>query len=163
MDRRVASASSALAILGLALLPGAAAGQQKSASDQLVGTWTLLIDDNVRPDGTESPLFGPNPNGTLTFDDAGHYKLQISRSDSPQPGSSTGTSSASVSHSGTYKADEAAHELTFHDESSSASSPVQKWKFSNLSAEDLKWEAPRTSGEGSELLYWKRAKERGAK
>ena len=72
MHRRCALQFSALAALGLALLPVSAAGQQKSLKDQLVGAWTLLIDDNVRSDGTQTPMFGPNPNGIVIFDTSGH-------------------------------------------------------------------------------------------
>jgi hypothetical protein len=55
MNRHCALTVSALAILGLALPPGSAVSQQKSLTDQLVGTWTLLIDDSVQPDGSQTP------------------------------------------------------------------------------------------------------------
>ena len=49
----------AIAALGLAVLPGAAVAQQKSMKDQMVGTWTLLLNDYVKADGTHVPAFGP--------------------------------------------------------------------------------------------------------
>jgi Lipocalin-like domain len=171
MNRQCALTVSAVAILGLTFLPGTAISQQKSLKDQLVGAWTLLIDDSVHPDGHQTPLFGPNPNGIVTFDASGHYKLEVSRSDLPKVASSNptgGTSDenrttvrATLAHSGTYTVDEPNHALTFHAEGSSTQNlekTQQKWQFSILSADDLKWEAPQTSGGGSEVVYWRRAK-----
>ena len=53
--------------LGLALLPGSALAQQKSLKEQLAGTWTIISNDNVAPDGTKRQLFGPNPKGILAL------------------------------------------------------------------------------------------------
>jgi hypothetical protein len=171
MNRHFALMTSAVTILGLTFLSGTAISQQNSLQDQLVGAWTLHIGDSVRPDGSQTPLFGPNPNGIVTFDAGGHYNLEISRSNVPKLASGNGTSGtadenktaagAALAHSGTYTVEEAAHTLTFRAESSSppnAKEAQQKWQFSILSADDLKWEAPRASGGGSELFYWKRVK-----
>jgi hypothetical protein len=62
--RHILSLSVATA-LGLALLPGSALAQQKSLKEQLAGTWTIVSNDNVAPDGTKRQLFGPNPKGIL--------------------------------------------------------------------------------------------------
>src|SRR6266446_2632830 len=53
--------------LGLALLPGSALAQQKSLKEQLAGTWTIISNDNVAPDGTKRQLFGPHPKGILVL------------------------------------------------------------------------------------------------
>src|SRR5450631_2434149 len=66
MDRHLLSVC-VITAFGFALLPGASVAQQKSMKDQLVGTWTLLLNDNVKPDGSHEPLFGPNPSGTVIF------------------------------------------------------------------------------------------------
>jgi hypothetical protein len=42
---------SAFMALGLALLPGAAVSQQKTLSEQLIGTWKIVSVRNTRPDG----------------------------------------------------------------------------------------------------------------
>jgi len=46
MHRRNILGISAL-VVALAMLPGGAGAQQKSMKDQLVGTWTLLLADNI--------------------------------------------------------------------------------------------------------------------
>ena len=74
----------AITALGLAALPGASVAQQKSMKDQLVGTWTLLLSDGVKADGTHVPEFGPNPSGTLMFSPNGHYSLEIMRANLPK-------------------------------------------------------------------------------
>jgi hypothetical protein len=40
-----------MAMLGLALLPGNAAAQQKTLKEQIVGAWTFVSSVNTRPDG----------------------------------------------------------------------------------------------------------------
>ena len=69
--------------LGFALVPSSASAQQKPIKDQLVGAWTLLLDDGVKPDGTHVPIFGPNPIGTLMFSPNGRYSLQFFRITGP--------------------------------------------------------------------------------
>jgi hypothetical protein len=61
MNRRNTLRFAAVAVLGLTLLPGTALAQQKPLKDQLAGTWTIVSNDNVAPDGTKRQLFGPNP------------------------------------------------------------------------------------------------------
>jgi hypothetical protein len=172
MHRRCALQFSALAALGLALLPVSAAGQQKSLKDQLVGAWTLLIDDNVRSDGTQTPMFGPNPNGIVIFDTSGHYALELGRSNLPKFASNNRANGTveenkavvggTLAHSGTYTVDETNHTLTFHVQGSSFPNweqTQQKLLFSVLSPDDLKWETSAASGSGAELFYWKKLKQ----
>ena len=64
---------SAITTLGLAVLPTGAVSQQKSLKDQLVGTWRLVSNDNVAPDGTKRQIFGANPRGILIFEANGRY------------------------------------------------------------------------------------------
>jgi hypothetical protein len=64
MHRRNILGIAATIALGFALVPGGAIAQQKTIKEQLVGAWTLLLDDGVKADGTHVPLHGPNPIGT---------------------------------------------------------------------------------------------------
>jgi Lipocalin-like domain len=50
------------------VLVGDALAQQKTLKEQLVGTWTLVSNNNVAPDGTRLQLFGPNPKGIVIYD-----------------------------------------------------------------------------------------------
>jgi hypothetical protein len=172
MHVRRALQLSAVAALGLAMLPVGAAGQQKALKDQLLGAWTLLIDDNVQQDGTQTPLFGPNPNGIVMFDASGHYAFEVGRSNLPKFKSNNRTSGSTeenkavvagtLAHFGRYTVDEASHTLTFHVEGSSFPNweqTQQKLQFGVLSPDDLKWERPDASGGGTELLYWKKIKQ----
>ena len=163
---------SALAV-GLAMLPGGAIAQQKSIKDLVVGTWTLLIDDNIRDDGTHVPSFGPNPNGTVIFTPDGHYSLQIIRSGRAPFASKdrlTGTADENkaavqgmISHFGTYAIDEAGKSITFRIEASSFpnwEATVQKRPVTAITDEVLTWNTPvpSTAGYVRSELAWKKAK-----
>ena len=65
--------SSTIATLTLAVMPTGAEAQQKSLKEQLVGSWILVSNDAVAPDGTKHQLFGSNPKGLLVFDATGQY------------------------------------------------------------------------------------------
>jgi hypothetical protein len=47
--------------------------QQKPLKEQLVGTWTLVSSDQVRPDGSKVQQFGANPKGINVFDPNGRF------------------------------------------------------------------------------------------
>lgn len=85
MNRRRTLALSTAALLGLGIaLPAAALAQQKSLKEQLTGTWTIVSNDNVAPDGTKRQLFGPNPKGILVLAGNGQYVQIIVRPDVPK-------------------------------------------------------------------------------
>jgi hypothetical protein len=75
MNRRNILSVSAMTVAGLALLPGSAISQQKSLKEQLVGTWTLVSNDNVAPDGTKRQLFGANPKGLMILGADNNFAL----------------------------------------------------------------------------------------
>ena len=52
---------------------GHAQAQQKALKDQLVGTWSLVSNENVAADGTKRQPFGPSPKGILILDANGQY------------------------------------------------------------------------------------------
>jgi hypothetical protein len=58
---------------------GRAVGRQETLKEQLVGAWTYVSVDTVRPDGSRVPMFGPNPNGLARFDSNGRYILLTAR------------------------------------------------------------------------------------
>jgi hypothetical protein len=137
---------SGMAALGLALLPAVAVGQQqqrpapaptpaaqaqpaKPLKDLVVGTYTLLIDDGVKADGTHVPNFGPNPDGLLILTADGHYSVQMMRTiNRPKFASNnrtTGTAdenkaaiAGTNSAFGTYTVDPAEKSITFRIQAS---------------------------------------------
>ena len=73
MKRRHILSLSVATVLGVALLPGSALAQQKPLKEQLAGTWTIISNDNIAPDGTKRQLCGPNPKGILVLGANGQY------------------------------------------------------------------------------------------
>lgn len=172
MDRRSLIGAAMLAVVGTLFLPATGDGQNaqrppapaeaqqkppakpeaaqpKSYKDMLVGTWRLLIADEVEPDNTQKPLFGPNPIGTLIFTANGHYSLQIMRYGRPKfavNDRSNGTAeenkaaiSQMISHFGTYTVDEASKTLAFRIEGSAfpnQDETTQKRNITSLTAND---------------------------
>src|SRR5437763_16099952 len=84
MNRRHILSLSVITAVGLALLPGSALAQQKPLKEQLVGTWTIVSNDSVAPDGTKHQLFGHNPKGILVLAANGQYAQIIVRPDTPK-------------------------------------------------------------------------------
>lgn len=71
------------------LLPGLAWSCGIRAADtrgdvSLAGTWRLVAADVLHPDGSRSHDYGEAPKGLLLIDRAGHYSLQIFRTDRPR-------------------------------------------------------------------------------
>jgi hypothetical protein len=52
MNRRDVVSYSAVALIGLTLLPGNALSQQKPLKEQIVGSWTYASSETVRTDGS---------------------------------------------------------------------------------------------------------------
>ena len=141
------------------------AAPPKSMKEAIVGTWSLLIDDAVKPDGTHTPNFGPNPIGVAMFGADGHFSVTITRAGRPKFASNnraTGTADenkAAVAGAnaffGTYTLNEADKSLTLRVESSTypnLEGTVQKRTITSLTASDeLTWTNPATKGE----VAWK--------
>jgi hypothetical protein len=53
----------------------------QSLKDRLVGSWSLVSADAVRPDGTRTELFGPNPKGMVIYTSDGRFALLSLRGD----------------------------------------------------------------------------------
>lgn len=176
MDRRSLLEMMGTAALGGVLVASGALAQQKPAKDQLVGVWALLLDDGVKSDGTQVPIFGPNPVGTLIFTPNGRYSLQIMRVVNRAPFASnnrdTGTAEenkavaqGTLSHFGSYSVDEAGKTINFRIEGSSFpnwENTSQKRLITALTDEVLTYRNPTSSTPGQNFthteLVWKRLK-----
>jgi hypothetical protein len=75
MNRRttLAMTTTALLCLAVGLSASDCLAQQKSLKEQLVGTWTLVSSNQVRPDGSTLKQFGANPKGINVFDTNGRF------------------------------------------------------------------------------------------
>jgi hypothetical protein len=62
-------------------------GPQKSLTEQLLGTWTLVSHETALPDGSKFPRYGANPKGVAFFDAGGRFILTAMRSDRTKYGS----------------------------------------------------------------------------
>ncbi|WP_333821093.1 lipocalin-like domain-containing protein [Ohtaekwangia sp.] len=150
------------------------AGKKTSAtnksSNKLIGTWTLVLVDNILPDGSRVELYGPSPQGILMFDEHGNYALQIFRSgrakfaanDKAQgtPEEYKAAVQGSNAHFGKYTVNEADGTITFHI--AHASYPnwegtEQKRTFT-LSKDELKYTVPTptTGGSATGEVVWRR-------
>ena len=120
---------SSTAALGISLLASGAFGQQKSLTDQLLGTWNLVSHESVRADGSRSPVYGPNPKGIAVFDAGGHFIITVMRADRakyaiefPTEGTAQenkDTAQGTMTYFGTYSVNEADHTIDLHIEASS--------------------------------------------
>jgi hypothetical protein len=95
----------------------------------LAGTWTLVAADVLHPDGSRSHDYGDAPKGLLLIDRAGHYSLQLYRTDRPRfanPGKAKASAQeyrsavmGSSTHYGTVAVEPDQHHLVFHIEGAS--------------------------------------------
>jgi Lipocalin-like domain len=171
MNRRNIVSLSAVAALGLVLLPGSAQSQQKSLKDQLVGTWTLASWERTNPDGSKVHAFGTNPKGINMFSADGRFALIYMRSELPKLASNDRLQSTpqeaksivdgSIAYYGTYSVDEASKTITLNIESTTFPNQLgrpQKRVINSLTADELKYSNPTATAGGQIEITMKRAK-----
>ena len=162
--RSLTLTSIALLALGFALRSGDAVAQEKTLQEQVVGTWTYVSVDIVRPDGTRVPLFGPNPQGLAVFDRDGRYILMTARSGQPKFASNNradGTPEeykavvqGSIAHFGRYTVNEADKSITFHIEASTFPNwnGAEQKRPVSLTGDELTWRTAASSGGLAEVV-----------
>ena len=146
MNRRSIISISAMAVLGLAVLPGSAVSQ--TAKD-LVGTWTWVSVDNISATGARTQPFGANPKGILVFLDNGRFSYLLTRPGRPKYASNNrdqgtaaedkATAQGSLAYSGTYSVNDKT--LIFRIEATTypnAEGAEQKRSIT-LTGDELKW------------------------
>jgi len=161
---------SATLLLGCGALPHEATGRHESLKEQIVGTWKYVSVDNIRPDGSRVPLFGPDSQGRVSFDRNGNYVLMTSRAGQPKFASgdrNQGTNEeykaivqGSIAHFGKYEVNEVDKTITFHIENSTFpnwNGIDQKRPFS-ITGDELKWVTPSASSGGSAEVLLNRAR-----
>lgn len=144
---------------------------EKRIKDRLIGTWSLVLVDNILPDGTRTKPYGENPEGILMFDGDGNYSLQILRANRPKfvSGDKTkGTDEENKSlvlgnnsHFGKYSINFAEKTITFKVEHAffpnwEGASQIRPF---TLAEKEFKYSVPTTTnGVGvSGEVVWKRA------
>lgn len=154
----------ALLFLGVSLPSGDAVGQEKTLKEQLVGTWTYVSVDTVRPDGSRVPMFGSNPRGLASFDGNGRYILLTTRPGQPKFASNNrmeGTPEeykavvqGSIAHFGRYTVNEAEKTITFHIEASTFPNwnGVEQKRPVTLTGDELKWTTAASGGGLAEVV-----------
>jgi len=171
MNRRSILSIFAMTALGLALLPGSAVSQQKSLKDQLVGTWALVSNDNVAPDGTKRQIFGASPNGILIFEANGRYAQIFVRPGRPKfksnnrlqgtPEEIKAAYEGALVHFGTWSVTEADKTIVVRTEG--ALYPNQegtegKRAIVSLTADELKLANPASGAGGTTEAVFRRTK-----
>jgi hypothetical protein len=74
-----------VSLLVVTFLVSSAVAQQKHATKtDLLGAWTLLSVDNVKPDGSRVPRHGAHPAGLLIFDAQGRYSMIVLTEGTPE-------------------------------------------------------------------------------
>jgi Lipocalin-like domain len=84
MNRRSIFTLSAIALLGLAFVPGNAVAQQKSLKGQLVGIWTAVSAESTGPNGAKQQFYGAPAKGILILDAGGIYAQVLARPGRPK-------------------------------------------------------------------------------
>jgi hypothetical protein len=74
MDKPGTHIPTTIAVLFLAtatLSAGDALAEGQTLKQQIIGTWTLVSNDNVAANGSRRQIFGPHPKGILILDASG--------------------------------------------------------------------------------------------
>ena len=173
MNRRTPLAITTTAVLCLAVSLSASdsLAQQKSLKEQLVGTWTLVSSDQVRPDGSKLSQFGANPKGINVFDANGRFFLMVASADnskiaSKDPSRKTNSEEVgaliveSIAYYGTYTVNEAERVAILHLEASTFPNQIgtdQKRTITSLTADELRYSNPAAMSGVQVHQVWKRA------
>ena len=171
MNRRAtfAMTTTALVCLAVGLSASDALAQQKSLKEQLVGTWTLVSSDQVRPDGTKLRQFGSDPKGINVFDANGRFFVMIASADNLQIasiGSKTNSEEdglvvESIAYYGTYTVNEDVTVISLHLDASTFPNQVgtdQKRTITSLTTDELKYISPAAKSGVQVQQVWKRAR-----
>lgn len=160
------------AALALSSLSISAVGQQRSLTEQLVGTWTLVSWEQTNADGVRSQQFGGDPKGIAFFDAGGRYIITVMRSDRARyaiddfgqmakatPEEFKATALGTITYFGTYAVSEPDRTVTVHVEASSFPNwnGTDQKRLVAITDDQLKLTVRPPRG-GSVDVVWKRAK-----
>jgi hypothetical protein len=170
MNRRRILSLSAIAALGLALLPNSGVAQQKTLKEQLVGTWTLVSFDSFDSSGAKVPnMEGGDLKGQLIFTDNGRMSNQmitqfpkIASSDrlKSTPAEDKAVAHGILSYFGSYTVSEPDKTIMLNIERSSFQNQVASnvKRVATLTGDELKIDNPGRQAGGKTVTVWRRAK-----
>ena len=170
MKRYTTFSLGAIAVMSVALLPNSAISQQKPLKEQLVGSWSIVSNDNVAPDGTKRQIFGPNPKGVFILGVDGRYALVVVNPARPKfkgasrldgtPEENRAVVAGTVASFGTWSLDEATNTFVTNAEGDlfpNAEGRDQR-RIIVLSGDELKMVNPSPGSGGQAEIVFKRAK-----
>jgi hypothetical protein len=158
------------AFLLLALPGHEAAAQQKITKAQLVGTWTLVSNVNVLPNGTRISPYTEKGTGMAMLDASGHFSWQLFRPDIPKMASNNRTEGTAdefkavalgtLSYFGTYSFDAKSQTLTMHIQASSFANfnGTDQKRTLTLKGDELTVTNATGASGGTAIVIWKRAR-----
>lgn len=142
-----------------------------TAREEIVGAWTLLSVASEMDDGTRGEPFGPSPKGIVIFSSDGHFSLFQSRAEIPRIAANDrarataeeaqGIVASSIAYYGTYAIDEATRVMTVNLAASTYANVAevanQQRTITLLTADELRFDNPKTPGGMTLRTVWKRA------
>jgi hypothetical protein len=161
-----------LAWLSLVLFSDAAAAQQTSLKQQLVGAWTFVRTEATQADGRKILPFGPDPKGIVIFTEDGQFAhMQIADGIAKFASNSRVSGTAeenravvqgSIALFGTYTVEESTRTIIRRIESGTFPNWVgqeQRVQIDTLTANELVYSNSTGSIAGAKTVnFWKRAK-----
>ena len=157
MNRRTTLAMTTTAVLcwAVGLSASDSLAQQKPLKEQLVGTWTLVSSDQVRPDGSKLKQFGSNPKGINVFGANGRFFLMVASADNSRIATRDqnrtnseevgGLIAESIAYYGTYTVNEEVNVISLHLDASTFPNQIgtdQKRTITSLTADELRYSSP---------------------
>jgi Lipocalin-like domain len=152
-------------------LTGTTFAAEQTAREQIVGTWSLVSVTSEMEDGSKGEPFGHDPKGVIIFASDGHFSLFQSRADIPKIAANDRSKAtaeeaqsivaSTIAYFGTYAVDESTRTITVNLAASRyanvAAIPNQKRTITVLTADELKFDNPRTPNGMVLRTAWKRA------
>lgn len=146
--------------LGLgSILPIVAHAQ---TAQDLVGTWQLVSNTNVRQDGSKVDIFSKNPKGLYVFTSNGHFAIVNMRPDLPKfasnnrndgtPEENKAIVQGSIALFGTYSVGDKVLTLKIEGSTWPSWTGTEGKRDFTLSGDELKWSLPASVGGRAEVV-----------
>ena len=165
------SLAAGVAFVGAVLAGGPAGAQQPSLKERLVGTWTVVSQYTIAPDGKREEVYGAKPIGRLIFDAGGRFSYVLFNPERPKfasrdknkgtPEEYAAAVQGGQAYFGTFSVNEAGDRIVYHIEGSLEPS----WQGTDrngasvtLLDDELKYNATTPATGVTAYQVWKRIK-----